>query len=176
MLSSQSITWVLKKLNLTQQNKTCISKHKSYDNNSDNRNDSITTTCTGRQCISMVTFQSTGVATFFLSVSFSESMARRISLQIYDAFSIPHKRTTAHCINRHTPHNRFTALFPGPPGWAGARRELLDFMVQAKINGGTPSGLTSAHLHHLSIFYGPDAVPAAQPTASKHRRQLAHSD
>jgi len=26
-----------------------------------------------------------------------------------------------------TPHNHFTALFPGPPGWAGARRELLDF-------------------------------------------------
>jgi len=24
-------------------------------------------------------------------------------------------------------HNRFTALFPGPPKWAGARRELLDF-------------------------------------------------
>ena len=33
-------------------------------------------------------------------------------------------------------HNRFTALFPGPPGWAGARRELLDFMVQGKINRG----------------------------------------
>jgi len=31
-------------------------------------------------------------------------------------------------------HNRFTALFPGPPGWAGARRELLDFMVQGKFN------------------------------------------
>jgi len=31
-------------------------------------------------------------------------------------------------------HNRFMALFPGPPGWAGARRELLDFMVQRKIN------------------------------------------
>jgi len=31
-------------------------------------------------------------------------------------------------------HNCFTALFPGPPGWAGARRELLDFMVQGKIN------------------------------------------
>jgi len=31
-------------------------------------------------------------------------------------------------------HNRFTALFPGPPGWAGARRELLDFMMQGKIN------------------------------------------
>jgi len=33
--------------------------------------------------------------------------------------------------------------------------------------GATPSGLTSAHLHH-SIFYRPDALPAAQPTASKH--------
>ena len=33
-------------------------------------------------------------------------------------------------------HNRFTALFPGPPGWAGARRERLDFMVQVKINRG----------------------------------------
>ena len=33
-------------------------------------------------------------------------------------------------------HHRFTALFLGPPGWAGARRELLDFMVQGKINRG----------------------------------------
>jgi len=33
-------------------------------------------------------------------------------------------------------HSCFTALFPGPPGWAGARRELLDFMVQGKINRG----------------------------------------
>jgi len=31
---------------------------------------------------------------------------------------------------------RFTALFPGPSGWAGARRELLDFVVRAKINRG----------------------------------------
>jgi len=33
-------------------------------------------------------------------------------------------------------HNRFTALFLGPPRWAGARRELLDFMVQGEINRG----------------------------------------
>jgi len=39
----------------------------------------------------------------------------------------------------HHHHNRFTALFPGPPGWAGARRELLDFMVQGKINRGRHS-------------------------------------
>jgi len=76
------------------------------------------------------------------------------------------------------------ALFPGQPDWAGAWRELLDFMVQGEINrgrntdlGATPSGLTSAHLHHLPhIFYGPDALPAAQSTVSKHWRQLAHSD
>jgi len=35
--------------------------------------------------------------------------------------------------------------------------------------GATPSGLvTSAHLHHPPYFYRLDALPAAQPTASKH--------
>jgi len=34
--------------------------------------------------------------------------------------------------------------------------------------GATPSGLTSAHLHHPPIFYRPDALPAAQPTVSNH--------
>jgi len=34
--------------------------------------------------------------------------------------------------------------------------------------GAIPSGLTSAHLHHPPIFYRPDALPAAQPTVSKH--------
>jgi len=73
-------------------------------------------------------------------------------------------------------HNRFTALFPGPPGWAGARREPLDFMVQGTINRGR-------HTDHLAgrhsirtnqcppppspiFFYRPDALPAAQPTVS----------
>jgi len=31
-------------------------------------------------------------------------------------------------------------FFPGPPRWAGARRELLDFMVQGKINRGRHPG------------------------------------
>jgi len=35
--------------------------------------------------------------------------------------------------------------------------------------GATPTGLTSAHLHHPPFyFYRPDALPAAQPTVSKH--------
>jgi len=74
-------------------------------------------------------------------------------------------------------HNRFTALFPGPPGWAGARRELLDFMVQGKINRGrhtdNPAGRHSIRTNHCSpppsppFFYRPDALPAARPTVSK---------
>jgi len=39
--------------------------------------------------------------------------------------------------------------------------------------GATPSGLTSVHFHHPPhIFYRLDALPAAQPTVSKHWRQL----
>jgi len=54
------------------------------------------------------------------------------------------------------------------PGWAGARRNLLHFVVQGKITeadtlttqlGATPSGRISAHLHHPPIFM-PDALPA----------------
>jgi len=51
--------------------------------------------------------------------------------------SILHTKLRKHCIKTITPHhNRVTALFPGPPAWAGASRELLDFMVQGKINRG----------------------------------------
>jgi len=34
--------------------------------------------------------------------------------------------------------------------------------------GATPSELTSANLCYPHIFYKPDALPATQPTASKH--------
>ena len=58
----------------------------------------------------------------------------------------------------YTPPQPFYGPFPGPPGWAGARRELLEFMVQGKINRGRhsdqsgwaplhPDKLSSAHLH-----------------------------
>jgi len=42
-------------------------------------------------------------------------------------------------------HNRFTALFPGPTGWADARTELLDFMVQGKINRGRYTDHRAGH-------------------------------
>ena len=76
-------------------------------------------------------------------------------------------------------------FFLGPPGWAGARRELLDFMVQGKINRGRhtdhPAGHHSIQTNQCSpppsspyTFFRPDALPAAQPTASKHWRQNMH--
>jgi len=47
-------------------------------------------------------------------------------------WQLPHHTTTV-----------FTALFPVPSGLAGARRELLDFMVQGVINRGR-------HTDHLA--------------------------
>jgi len=98
-----------------------------------------------------------------------------------------HKTTDHSCcwwpINWHHHHdNRFMALFPRSPGWAGARRELLHFMVQGKINSGRhtdhPAGRHSIRTSQCPpppsphIMYRPDALPAAQPTASKHWNQL----
>jgi len=46
------------------------------------------------------------------------------------------KAKYASSLSPHHQHNRFTALYPGPPGSAGARRKLLDFMEQREINRG----------------------------------------
>jgi len=84
-------------------------------------------------------------------------------------------------VNSHNTHIRFTARFPGPSGRAGARRELLDFMVQRKINRGRhmdhPAGRHCIRTYQCPpppspIFYRPDALPATQPTASKHWRHI----
>jgi len=98
-------------------------------------------------------------------------------------------KVVSSCLPPPPHHNHFTALFPGPPGWAGARRELLDFMVQGKINRGRhidhPAGRHSIRTNQCPpppspiFFYRPDALRATQPTASKHWtdwRQLAHLD
>ena len=55
--------------------------------------------------------------------------------------------TTINIKPPHDSHNRFTALFPGQPRWAGARRKLLHFMVQRKINSQTHRPSSWAPLH-----------------------------
>jgi len=68
---------------------------------------------------------------------------------MYTSDNITHLHTqyTQHTTPHHTtPHHTTTVLwpfFPGPPGRADAIRELLDFMVQGKINRGR-------HTDHLA--------------------------
>ena len=87
-------------------------------------------------------------------------------------------------LEQHThTHTRLTALFPGLPGWAGTRKVKAVWILlkQETVSG---SGISWAicksascsrqitmPVPHHSVFYRPDALPAAQPTASKHWRQ-----
>jgi len=70
----------------------------------------------------------------------------------------------------HHHHNRFTALFLGPPRWAGARTELLDFMVQRQINRGTHSDHPAGR---QSIQTNQCPHPPSPPYKSKPSGQMA---
>ena len=81
-------------------------------------------------------------------------------------------------------HTRLTALCPGLPGWAGTRK-IKPIWILLKQETESGSGIrwaicksarrsrqiTMPAPHH-SVFYRPDALPAAQPTVSKHWRQI----
>ena len=79
---------------------------------------------------------------------------------------------------------RLMALFPGLPGWAGTRKEkpIWILLKQETVGGSDISWaicksasrsrqITTPAPHH-SVFYRPDALPAAQPTASEHWRKI----
>jgi len=81
-------------------------------------------------------------------------------------------------------HTRLAALFPGLPRWAGTRK-VQQFRILLKQETVSGSGISWAicqsasrsrqittPAHHHSVFYRPDALPAAQPTASKHWRHI----
>ena len=81
-------------------------------------------------------------------------------------------------------HTHLTALFPGLPRWASTRK-AKPFWILLKQETVSGSGIswaicksapcsrqiTMPALHH-SVFYRPDAFPAAHPTASKHWRLI----
>jgi len=90
--------------------------------------------------------------------------------------------------NYHHHTTTFLWPFPGPPRWAGARRELLDCMVQGKINRGRHTDLPagrhsiwtnqcSSPLSHIPFFtsWKPFLTPNQQCQStegnSKHWRQ-----
>ena len=79
-------------------------------------------------------------------------------------------------------HTRLTVLCPGLPVWAGTRKvkPIWILLKQETVSGSGISWticktaphsrqITTPAPHH-SVFYRPDALPAAQPTASKHWR------
>ena len=85
-----------------------------------------------------------------------------------------------HTITHTHTHTRLTALFPGLPGWAGTRKvkPIWILLKQETVNGSDISWaigksaprsreITMPAPHH-SVFYRPDALPATQPTVSKH--------
>ena len=89
--------------------------------------------------------------------------------------------TTVLLTHTHT-HIRLTALCPGLPRWAGTRKvkPIWILLKQETVSG---SGISWAirksapcsrqittPAPHRSVFYRPDALPAAQPTASEHWR------
>jgi len=82
-------------------------------------------------------------------------------------------------------HTLLMALFPGLPEWAGTRKvkPIWILLKQETVSG---SGISWAICKsapgsrqitmpapHPSDFYRPHALPAAQPTASKHWRHIA---
>ena len=81
-------------------------------------------------------------------------------------------------------HTRLTALFLGIPRWAGTRKvkPIWILLKQETVSGSgiswavcksaPRSRQTTMPAPHRSVFYRPDAFPAAQPTASKHWRQV----
>ena len=98
----------------------------------------------------------------------------------YDFWRQTTTTTTTHA------DTHLTALLPGLPGWAGTRKvkPIWILLKQETVSGSGISWaicksaprsrqITTPAPHH-SVFYRPDALPAAQSTASKHWRQYHH--
>ena len=85
-----------------------------------------------------------------------------------------------------TTHTRLTAICPGLPGWADTRK-VKPIWILLKQETASGSGIswvvcksapcsrqiTTPAPHH-SVIYRPGALPAAQPTASRHWRTRLH--
>ena len=83
-----------------------------------------------------------------------------------------------YCFILRATHTRLTALCPGLPKWAGTRKvkPIWILLKQETVSG---SGIRWAVCRQItmlaplhSVFYRPDALPAAQPTVSKHWRRV----
>jgi len=109
-----------------------------------------------------------------------------LSVKRFFSWHIFHLYSAIIAIVQHTHTNPFNGPFPGLPGWAGTRKAkpIWILLKQETVSG---SGISWAICKsapnsrqittpapHYSVFYRPDALPAAQPTASKHWRPDCH--
>ena len=92
-----------------------------------------------------------------------------------------HHRFRSEAFIHTTWHTRLTAPCPGLPAWAGTRKvkPICILLKQETVSG---SGISCTSLqtgNHASTpplsSYRPDALPAAQPTASKHWRHVQYN-
>jgi len=91
------------------------------------------------------------------------------------------KTSNSMCVVSDVTPQPFYGPFLGAPGWAGARRELLDFMVQGRLTGRHTDHLAGCHSiwttsgapQYLPFFKGqmPFLLPnqQCQSTESNHR-------
>jgi len=88
--------------------------------------------------------------------------AQRWILQVY---------SLSLCINGHLPGEPGLASVYWSKGWWRWWRQL-DYwsykLCKAPVKSSPPT-------NHYSVFYRPDALPVAQPTVSKYRREISHS-
>ena len=101
----------------------------------------------------------------------------RTILQIFNS------ENCSDCENYYNHYNRFTTLCPGLPRWVGTRRINHSGFCWSRHDGVAVASSEpyASYLHfaspapHQPDFYGPDALPDTQPTASKHWRQTVRS-
>ena len=105
------------------------------------------------------------------------------SAQVNSAFHPSWDSKMSISLHTHT-HTRLTALCPGLPGWASTTKvkPIWILLEQETVSGSGISWATcksaprsrqiTTPAPHHSVFYRPDALPAAQPTVSKHWRHF----
>ena len=101
---------------------------------------------------------------------------------MHNKCSVTQSTQVALTSRRQNTHTHLMALCPGLPRWAGTRKvkPIWILLMQQTLSGSgirwavcksAPRSrqITMPAPHH-SVFHRPDALPAAQPTASKHWR------
>jgi len=122
--------------------------------------------------------QGMGTSPFMLALQYNSTLYTHARAR---ARARMHARTHART-HTHTHTHHLTALCPGLPGWVGTRKvKPIWILLKQEIVSGSgiswaicKSAARSRQITmpapHSSVFYRPDALPAAQPIASKHWR------